>query len=300
MIEELIGDYPETDNAVRRPNKGKSKAQPFLQWVGGKREFISIYGDYLPSDYNSFHEPFLGGGAVFFEIAHKESFISDLNKELIDTYLAIRDEPEAVISILEKLRSKHSKELYYHVRAFDRLEQWQTATLPEIAARMIYLNQTGFNGLYRVNRKGQYNVPIGSSLNRLICDPENLRAASVALGQAKISYAGYESVLDNAKADDFVFLDPPYAPAGEFSDFVRYTKEQFSLDDQKNVASIFQELDKLGTKVALTNADVPLIRELYKDYTIVPILSSRNLNSKKDLRGKAKEVLVVNYELEKK
>lgn len=299
MIEELLKKFPETDNVKRTSSGIKKKAQPFLQWVGGKREFINLYGSYLPTDYKNYHEPFLGGGAVFFEVHQGKSFISDLNKELIDTYKAVRDFPNEIVSLLKVLRSKHSKDLYYEVRSLDRDPLWHTVATPaEIAARMIYLNQTGFNGLYRVNRKGQYNVPIGSSLNRLICDAENILLASVALKDANISFAGYENVLDNANQGDFVFLDPPYAPAGEFSDFVRYTKEQFDLEDQRKVAETFRTLDELGVKVALTNADVPIIRELYKDYYILPILSSRNLNSKKDLRGKANEVLVVNYKIE--
>ncbi len=300
IIEELLENFPLTDNAKRESNSTSSKkANPFLQWVGGKREFINNYNDYFPKNYGNYHEPFLGGGAVLFHLDPCNAYVSDLNLELVQSYNAIKDTPEEIIRLLKKLKFKHSKELYYAVRSLDREHNFETVSPHEIAARMIYLNQTGFNGVYRVNKKGQYNVPIGSSLNRLICDEENILKVSEFLNNQNIDikHRDYSTVLEYAKSGDFVYLDPPYAPAGGYSDFVRYTKEQFGLQDQQNVGEVFKKLDEIGCKVAMSNADVEVVRDIYDGFDFLPVLSSRNLSSKKDTRGKVKEVLVVNYEI---
>jgi len=293
----VIKSFPITENVLRVPKtKITDSPKPFLQWVGGKREMLRQYRDLLPSTYNTYWEPFFGGGAMYFEMAPTSSVINDINPELIRTYEAVRDEPEAVIDLLQQLRQRHSKELYMTIRSIDRnIDILQDLKPYEIAARMIYLNQTCFNGVYRVNKSGQFNVPIGSSLNRVICDPAAIRKASTALLNTVIACQDFESLLTGAKKGDFIYLDPPYEPVSVYSDFTRYTKEKFYKQDQVRLAELFSMLDERGCYVMLSNSDAPLVRELYDKYKIHEVSSARNLNSKRDRRGKIVELVVTNY-----
>lgn len=293
----IITDFPDTDSVTRVPQtKITDDPKPFLQWVGGKREMIAQYKAFLPPRYEKYWEPFLGGGALYFHLNPERSIINDINPELIKTYEGIRDHPEEVIDLLQQLRRKHSKELYVAVRSIDRkidiLKDFQSF---EIAARMIYLNQTCFNGIYRVNKHGQFNVPIGSSLNRVICDPEAIRKASLVLRSAAIMSEDFECHIEAAEKGDFIYLDPPYEPISEYSDFTRYTKEKFYKHDQVRLAEIFKKLDKKGCYVMLSNSNAPFVRELYRAYNIHEVSSGRNLNSKSERRGKVVELLVTNY-----
>ena len=289
---------PETGVAVRLPRKGSSEPRPFLQWVGGKREMLSLFPNILPHTYKKYHEPFLGGGAMLFHLKPEEAFVNDSNVELIRTYRAVAENVEEVIALLTLFKTRHSKELYLKTRALDRsAEDFHQFTDAEIAARLIYLNQTGFNGVYRVNKKGQYNVPIGSSLNKVICDPSALRAASGFLNGYHFSSQDFHSAIDHIDKGDFMYLDPPYVPVSEYSDFTRYTKDQFGEDDQVRVHHLFSEANDKGCKVLLSNSDTSFIRELYKDFKITTITSSRNLNSHGMRRGHVNEVLVANYEV---
>lgn len=293
----LIKSMPPTTNVRRTANSdADDKAKPFIQWVGGKREMIPQYKDFIPQKFETYYEPFLGGGAMFFYLQSEKAILSDNNTELIKTYEGVRDNPEEVIKILRELRSKHSKELYMKVRNIDReINIFHKLNNAEIAARMIYLNQTGFNGLYRVNQKGQFNVPIGSSLNRLICDEHTIRNASKVLKKVKIEETDFENLLRAAKKDDFIYLDPPYYPVSVYSDFSRYTKEKFYKEDQVRLKKEFDRLDKLGCKVMLSNSDCQFIKDLYTGYDIHKVYSGRTLNCKKDKRGKISELLITNY-----
>ena len=224
------------------------------------------------------------------------AILADNNTELIRAYEGIRDNPEEVIRLLKELRSKHSKELYPLVRNLDReIDIFQKLNSAEIAARMIYLNQTCFNGIYRVNQKGQFNVPIGSSLNRLICDEHTIRSASAVLKNVAIKEVDFEMAVNDAGTNDFVYLDPPYYPISVYSDFTRYTKEKFHKEDQIRLKEKIDHLDKKGCKVMLSNSDCEFIRDLYKGYKIQQVFSGRTLNSKKDQRGKVAELLITNY-----
>lgn len=293
----LIKSMPPTTNVHRLANSdADDKAKPFIQWVGGKREMIPQYKDLIPQKFETYYEPFLGGAAMFFYLAPEKAILSDNNTELIKTYEGVRDNPEEVIKILKDLRAKHSKELYMKVRDIDRvINIFHKLNNAEIAARMIYLNQTGFNGLYRVNQKGQFNVPIGSSLNRLICDEHTLRNASKVLKKTKIEETDFENVLRDAKKNDFVYLDPPYYPISKYSDFSRYTKEKFYQEDQVRLKKEFDRLNSLGCKVMLSNSDCQFIKDLYSGYNIHKVYSGRTLNCKKDKRGKVSELLITNY-----
>ena len=231
---DIIKNEPITLNSTRKSTTEiNTKAKPFVQWVGGKREMIAQYKKYIPKKFNNYFEPFLGGGAMFFYLQPKQAVLTDNNIELIKTYEAVRDNPEGVINILLELKSRHSKEFYSMVRSVDRgMDMFLELDNTEIAARMIFLNQTCFNGLYRVNKNGQFNVPIGSSLNRLICDENGIRNTSKLLQDVIIKYSDFDDTLSDAKKGDFIYLDPPYYPVSAFSDFTRYTKEKFYQEDQ--------------------------------------------------------------------
>jgi DNA adenine methylase len=293
----LIKKMPPTTNAHRvATSEPDKKAKPFIQWVGGKREMIPQYKDFLPQKFNNYYEPFLGGGAMFFYLQPEKAILSDNNTELIKTYEGVRDNPEGVIKILKELKAKHSEELYIKIRNLDReISIFHKLNNAEIAARMIYLNQTCFNGLYRVNQKGQFNVPIGSSLNRLICDEHTIRSASKILNKISIGEDDFNAILQKAKSDDFIYLDPPYYPVSAYSDFTRYTKEKFYKEDQVRLKKEIDRLTRIGCKIMLSNSDCTFVKDLYKDYNIREVYSSRSLNCKKTQRGKVSELLITNY-----
>jgi DNA adenine methylase len=293
----LLDSYGATKNVHRAPQtQPDAPAKPVLQWVGGKREMIPQYKEFLPSHFKRYFEPFFGGGAMYFHLSPDDSTISDSSLELITTYRAIRDDCDGTISLLNMLREKHSAELYMAVRQLDRqYDLIANLTPTEVGARMIYLNQTCFNALYRVNRNGQFNVPIGSSLNRSICDPNALRAASEILKNSNILCSDFEQAVESAAEGDFVYLDPPYYPISVYSDFTRYTKEQFYDEDQLRLRDLFKDLASRGCRVMMSNSDCSFIRELYTGFNIHEVNSSRNLSSKKYLRTKVAEVLITSY-----
>lgn len=296
-LQELVDSFPDTDNVKRVPTTHKdSTAKPFLQWVGGKREMVAQYTQLFPKEFNRYFEPFFGGGALFFHLAPDKAFLNDINPELVITYRAVKENPEAIIDILSILRRKHSKELYMAVRALDReYDLLGDFTSEEIAARMIYLNQTCFNGIYRVNKNGQFNVPIGSSLNRVICDPYAIRNASVALKGTEMTSVDFEKTLDDVKRGDFVYLDPPYHPISEYSDFTRYTKEKFYKKDQLRLRDAFANLAQKGAYVMLSNSDAEFIREIYNEFNIHEVSSGRLLNSRAEKRNKVTELVITSY-----
>lgn len=296
VLKEFLVQFPDTENALRFPNETNKKAKPFVQWVGGKREMIPQYQTYLPVNYDYYFEPFLGGGAMFFYLEPKKAYLADSNNELIKAYEGVRDNVEGVIDLLKLLKAKHSESLYLAVRNLDRVyDILSNFNNYEIAARLIYLNQTGFNGVYRVNQKGQFNVPIGSSLNRLICDESTLRKAAEVLRDAVIKCIDFEHLSEEANKNDFVYLDPPYHPISKYSDFTRYTKEKFYEEDQIRLKKAVDSLSKKGCKVMLSNSDCEFINNLYSDYKKIKVSSSRSLNSKVDKRGKVSELLIMNY-----
>ena len=299
ILESLANKFSNTDNAIRTASlSDNKKAKPFIQWVGGKREMITQYQDYIPKKFNSYFEPFLGGGALFFHLAPNKAFLADSNLELVKTYEGVRDDVDTVINHLRLLKSKHSKELYLAIRNLDRVYNiFADFSNPEIAARFIYLNQTGFNGVYRVNQKGQYNVPIGSSLNRLICDENTLRKASEILKSTDLKCIDFEEFVKDAKKDDFVYFDPPYFPISIYSDFTRYTKEKFYKEDQIRLKEAIDKLTRKGCKVMLSNSDCEFIQDLYSDYKKIKVCSNRTLNCKSDRRGKVSELLIINYKV---
>jgi DNA adenine methylase len=271
------------------------KPRPFLKWAGGKGQLLPDLIARLPESFAAYHEPHVGSGALFFELASRgllsEAYLSDTNQPLIDTYLAVRDQVEEVIAILKKHTRKHDQDYYYLVRALDP----SRLSLVARAARVIYLNKTCYNGLFRENRRGQFNVPFGRYKNPTICDAANLRAVSRTLQAVDIERRSYASVLERAQPGDFVYFDPPYHPLSATSSFTAYDRNGFSADDQRTLRDVFAELARRGVYIMLSNSDTPLIRELYAGFNIERVYASRAINSNSSRRGKITELIVRSY-----
>lgn len=260
--------------------------KPFLKWAGGKTQLLTELHKYVPNNFNKYIEPFIGGGAMFFSLNPKESIISDSNEELVITYRQVKEDVENVIGHLETF--ENSEEFYYNIRSLNPIELEHSYR----AARLIYLNKTCFNGLYRVNKKGQFNVPYGKG-NGSFLNEEVLRNASEFLAETTIIKGDYLDVLTEfATEGDFIFLDPPYYPVGKYSDFKRYTKEFFYHEDQVQLKQEFDRLVNMGCKVVLTNSDHEVILDLYSDYDIVIIETRRMISSNSKTRT-GKDIIVV-------
>lgn len=275
------------------------KPKPFVKWVGGKRQLLKQFrelGLYPPELFDpaisTYYEPFVGGGAVFFDLLPESAELSDLNNELVVTYNAIKNNIDELIESL-KIHI-YDKAYYLEVRA----KNIEDLSDVEIASRFIFLNRTGFNGLYRVNKKGQFNVPFGRYNNPVICDEENLRRVSKELQNVTIKHQDYKAVLKTAKQGDFIYFDPPYYPVNRTSSFTAYTSEGFLEKEQTELRDCFVELHKRGCFVMLSNSDTPFINKLYtglEGITVHKITAGRAINSKGSGRGKIMEVLVTNY-----
>lgn len=273
--------------------------RPFLKWVGGKTQLVGELTKCLPAEFAHYHEPFLGGGAFFFALYRQNNitqtaYLSDLNAELIDTYTAIRDDYLGVIEELSQY--PHNKNFYYSLRERDP----DTMSKRERAARMIYLNKTGYNGLYRVNKSGKFNVPFGKYKNPKYLDRDNLEAVSKALKRANLQRRSFESVLDVVQAGDLVYLDPPYVPVSQTANFTSYHSSGFTLEDQRKLKDICEQLTKVNVYVMLSNSDTFVVRDLFGSNTfeIHEVFAKRAINSNGKKRGKVKELIVTNYSVQ--
>ena len=273
--------------------KLKNETYPIVKWVGGKRQLMFELLKNLPKSYNIYFEPFIGGGALFFELQPDNAYISDMNEELINLYSVVRDSVDELIEDL----SKHevSKEYFLEIRNIDRTEEYSNLSNVERASRFIYLNRTCFNGMYRVNSKGEFNVPFGHYKNPRILDENNLINCSHLLQRTEIKQADFSEILKKVKKGDFVYFDPPYVPLSETSSFTSYTKDGFDIDMQFKLRDVCDELDFMGVKFLLSNSDTKLVNELYENYNIKKVFASRQINANADGRGKITEVLVRNY-----
>ncbi len=276
------------------------QVKPFLKWVGGKGQLLNQFASLYPKKYNNYFEPFIGGGAVYFSLVPNRAHINDINQTLVQTYINIKMDVEKLIDALKSLEQdfltkdiEARKVMYYDIRIqYNQLE-------PDAFERSLYFlffNKTAFNGVYRENSKGGFNVPIGSYTNPKIVDEKNLRLVSHTLNKTTITNQSYFDAVSKAKSGDFVYFDPPYHPLSETSSFTSYSKDSFSRDDQTNLRDLFVELDKKGVYVMLSNSSAPFIQEIYSGYNQVPVFASRMINSKADRRGKISEVVVLNYE----
>lgn len=277
-----------------------TKFQPFVKWVGGKRGLLSQIIPLIPKEFNNYFEPFVGGGAMFFELyssgllKNKNVYLFDINSELINAYNVVKCNPTKLIKELKSFEKKHTKEHYYEVRAWDREADFLQRGDTERAARFIYLNKTCFNGLYRVNKKNQHNVPIGNYKNPNICDTEVIYSASEALQHATILNTSYKDVLKYASKDDFVYFDPPYYPLEGSPSFTSYSEFDFLDKQQEELFDVFKELDKKGCKVTHSNSDTDFIKELYSEFEMQIIQANRFINSKSSGRGKISELIIGN------
>ena len=270
--------------------------RPFVKWAGGKSRLVSQLTPLLPPDIHERRlvEPFVGGGAMFFARRPARAILSDINPDLIHTYRSIRDDVAGVIAALAPLAAAgHDPATYYAVRA--RYNAGDGHGAPLRAALFIYLNKTCFNGLHRVNRRGEFNVPVGRYRNPAILDLPTLTAASLALARVDIACAPFEAALGGVGPRDFVYLDPPYAPVSATSSFTAYASGGFSEADQHRLRDVVVELRQRGAKVMLTNSDVPLVRELYRGFHITPIHAPRAVNARASGRGLVRELAIRDY-----
>ncbi len=282
------------------PSVSVVEPRPFIKWAGGKGRLLDQYAALFPQDWQRYHEPFLGGGAVFFHLqpqglmgpGEQGAYLSDINPALVNVYRCVRDQGDALLERLQIHQRLHCREYYYQVRS-----QHDLSGLDH-AARFIYLNKTCYNGLYRENRQGQFNVPMGQYKKPAIYDPERLRTASVALQGTQLQRQGFTAILDQAQGPtDFVYFDPPYFPLSPTSSFTAYSRAAFGEAEQRQLREVFGVLAQNGVKVMLSNSDCPFIRELYRDFPIHTITAGRVINSKGGRRGKITEVVVTSYEV---
>ena len=263
--------------------------RPFLKWAGGKTQLLPELLARMPANLGTYHEPFVGGGALFFATGESRAVLADANEELVNCYEVVRDRVDDLIAALGC--HVNEPEYFYEVRATDV----RSMTSIQRASRFIYLNRTCFNGLYRVNAKDEFNTPFGRYKNPRICDESVLRAASEALQGVTLVAAGYLESLRNAGEGDFVYLDPPYVPISKNADFKRYTREQFRDSDQRQLALEFRRLAGIGCRVMLSNSWHPMIENLYEGFTIEMVEARRLVNCDASKRGPIAEAIVRNY-----
>ena len=270
---------------------------PLLKWVGGKRQILGELISLMPSTYNTYCEPFLGGGALFFALHPSKAIVNDINEELINFYEVVRDDHQALLDIISEYQAKDCEEFFYEIRALDRdVENFKKTSKVVKAARTFYLNRTCFNGLYTVNSKGFFNSPYGKPIYKFIIDTDRFVAMSTYLKEHNITLCSntYEYVLDKLKKGDFVYLDPPYDRVSTTS-FTSYSKYDFTQADQHRLRLACDKLNERGVKFMLSNAPTDFIVEEFKDYHQSFVSASRIVNSKVEGRGKVKEIIVRNY-----
>ena len=269
------------------------RAKPFVKWVGGKTQLLPELTARIPDNFSRYFEPFVGGGALFFYLQPEQSILIDINEELTNTYRVIKEKTEELIAALKQ--HTYEKDYYYRVRNIDRTNEYKNWSDVQRASRLIYLNKSCFNGLYRVNSKGEFNTPFGRYKNPRIVDEANLRAASIALQKAQIITGSFLEVESMINRDDFVYFDPPYAPLNATSNFTGYSQEGFDGELQEELRNLCDRLNQRGIRFMVSNSSAPLILDLYQNYQIDFVYATRAINSKGHKRGKIPEVIVSNY-----
>lgn len=287
---------------AKRTNTSLTLVQPkpFVKWVGGKRQLLPELVARLPQQFGAYFEPFVGGGALFWLLQYQralqvdfQTYISDFNSELINAYQVVRDQPTELIACLESF--ENNEEFYYRVRAWDRCPSFSQRTALQRAARFIFLNKTGFNGLYRVNKNNQYNVPFGYYKAPNIIDAENILACAQALKRTHISWGDFADIGEQLQPGDFVYLDPPYIPLTATSNFTAYTDSGFDLQMQYRLRSFCQQITERGVHFMQSNSSAPLVYELYKEFIIDEVEATRVINSDGRGRGRITELIIRNY-----
>jgi len=281
-------------------------AAPFLKWAGGKSQLLADFDRYFPRRFGTYFEPFLGGGAVFFHLVHRRrierAVISDANKDLMNCYVTIRDSLGELLRSLKQLQHRSRDRDFYYNTARKRFNEIRLGTgldgNAEKASLMMYLNKTCYNGLYRVNKKGEFNVPWGRYRNPRIFDERNLRAVNAVLRREgiEITCKDYQEAVKDSRAGDFIYFDPPYQPVSSTAHFMAYTKQNFTIQDQQRLSEIFRELNSRGCLLMLSNS--PKVRGLYRDYRVVDLKATRAISCVGSGRGHVEELLIMNYDLE--
>lgn len=279
--------------------KKNTKVKPYLKWAGGKRQLLPVIENYIPdeNEINTYYEPFIGAGAVLFARQPSHAVINDHNTQLITTYKVIKEQVDELIHLLQIHKESNTKEYFYDIREQDRkLDKFNTLTDVEKAARFIYLNKTCYNGLYRVNSQGLFNVPFGKYKNPAICEEVTLREINKYFNSSNISILNgdFSEALKTASKGDFVYLDPPYHSPNNMN-FTGYQAGGFNEGEQVRLYETFLELSNKNVKCLLSNSDTDFIRDLYKDFTIHTVKATRAINSDASKRGKVNEVLVQNW-----
>lgn len=270
--------------------------RPVIKWVGGKRQIIKQIAPYIPPTFSTYYEPFLGGGAVLLALQPKKAVVNDINSELMNLYVVIKDNVEDLITDLKK--HKNEADYFYQIRELDRQkDKYQNLTPIQRASRIIYLNKTCYNGLFRVNKTGEFNTPFGHYKNPNIVNGATLRAVSDYFNTAEIDlFCGdFAESLQKVKKDDFVYLDPPYDPLSDTANFTGYSRGGFGQIEQIRLKELCDRLNEKKVKFLLSNSATDFIKELYQEYRIEVVQASRLINSKADKRGEINELLIMNY-----
>ncbi|MEM6613548.1 MAG: DNA adenine methylase [Cyanobacteria bacterium P01_C01_bin.72] len=296
MQDKTASKLPPTSK--RRAYKHNVLAQPFLKWAGGKRQLLPAIKEYLPKKFGQYYEPFIGAGAVLFSLQPKKSIINDTNSELINCYLTIKDNPEELLDLCQEHRANNSKEYFYLLREQDRRDDFKDRSPLERAARIIYLNKTCFNGLFRVNSSGQFNVPYGNYANPVIADPAVIRSVSAYLNQrdVRILEGDFAKAVSTARKGAFIYFDPPYHPISDTSSFTGYSVNGFGEAEQIRLKELCDKLTERGCQVLVSNSSADLIRDIYLDpkYEIVEVKATRAINAVASRRGRINELLIHN------
>jgi DNA adenine methylase len=280
---------------------GRTGAKPFVKWVGGKTQLLSQLRQFYPLNFKRYFEPFLGGGAVFFDVRPKRASLNDINTTLIAVYQHVQVDPAELVKRLRRLQNNYSKQsesersgFYYEIR--DKYNRLNDGSLDK-TAHLIFLNKTGYNGLYRESSSGGFNVPFGKYNNPAILDESNLFAVAAALDGVKLTSLPFEEAIAEAKRGDFIYFDPPYYPLNGTAKFTNYHEKNFLEDEQIKLRDVFAELDQRGCLVMMSNSYTDFISKLYRGFNKNTVLASRAVNCKADGRGKIKEYVITNYEV---
>ena len=278
---------------MRRKNK---LLHPFLKWAGGKRQLLTEIRKYLPKNFTTYYEPFLGGGAVLFDLQPSKAIVNDINSDIINVYNVIKNDLDELIEDLGTHKNEH--DYFYYIRELDRADNFNEMSKIKKASRIIFLNKTCYNGLFRVNSQGQFNVPFGKYKKPNIVNEITLKSISNYLNKNNITILNTDFVdsVKNIRKNGFVYFDPPYDPISDSSSFTGYTLNGFDKEEQIRLKKLCDRLDNKGCKFLLSNSATPFILDLYKDYEIIMVKASRTINSIGSGRGKIDEVLVKNYD----
>jgi DNA adenine methylase len=294
LLNRQLNSYNQDSSVCSLPsNRGEIGSKPFLKWAGGKSQLLPELVKRLPSGYERYFEPFAGGAALFFYLQPERACLVDVNPDLTNTYRVIRDQVEALIEDLKQ--HIYDRDYFYRVRDVDRTDIYQCWSDVQKASRLIYLNKTCYNGLYRVNAKGEFNTPFGSYTHPTILDADNLRNCSRALQNTEILTGSFLAIAPYIRPTDFVYFDPPYAPLSATAKFTSYSQKGFSAAMQVELRDFCDQLHQQGIRFMLSNSAAPPILELYSAYKIEYVQATRTINSKVSDRGKIHEVIVTNY-----